>query len=272
MDQIDKFIALSDPGEVGRAEHNRGDRFIVWLSNVFAWLFPLLMAAVVLQVLLRNFGRYEIGPGNQAWLDDLQWWMYGAAVLVGIAYAVTTNSHVRVDIFFDNFKRERQTRIEIFGLTWLFLPFVILCWDMTLHYAWSSILANEGSDSPNGLHRLYLLKVFMNLTFVFIGIAIWSAYLRFLSRLTEPTLWRQLLIAFPSTMFLLNLVIFYAAYWVIALTTELEGRQITRHGFFDEWEFGAQEMNPTVFYAFVATLVVIGLARLMDRSSSRAEG
>ena len=86
--------AIYDPGEVGRENHNRADRFVVGLSNIFAWLFPILMIAICAQVVLRQAGH------NQAWLDDLQWWLYGAAVLVGVAYAVTTNSHVRVDIFY----------------------------------------------------------------------------------------------------------------------------------------------------------------------------
>ena len=70
---------------------------IVFISTLFAWLFPFLMVAICAQVVLRGAGM------NQAWLDDFQWWLYGSAVLVGIAYAVTTNSHVRVDILYDGF-------------------------------------------------------------------------------------------------------------------------------------------------------------------------
>ena len=271
MDQIEKFIALSDPGEVGRAEHNTGDRLIVRIGNVFAWLFPILMMAIVIQVVLRNFGRIDIGPGNQAWLDDLQWWLYGAAVLIGIAYAVTTNAHVRVDIFYDGFTKERQTKIEIFALTWLFLPFIILCWDVTLHYAIASVVSDEGSDSPNGLHNLWILKLFMNASFVMIAIAAWSAYVRHLSRLTEPVLWRKLLWAFPTTMFLINLAVYYAIFWVIYLTSPAETtlRQVGRHAIFDEFDLGSWEIKYTIVITLAVTLVVLGLARPMDRGAGR---
>ena len=164
-DSVEELVAISDPGEVGRAEHNKGDRFVIRLSNVAAWLFPILMLAITAQVILRNSGM------NQAWLDDLQWWLYGAAVLMGVAYAVTTDSHVRVDIFYDNFPKDKKTRVNLFAIGWLFLPFVILSWDVTYDYALSSIRANEGSDSPNGLHNLWLLKSFMNISFIFIAIA-----------------------------------------------------------------------------------------------------
>ena len=121
--EVEEVVAISDPGEVGRAEHNRGDRFVVFLSNIAAWLFPALMVAICAQVILRNAGM------NQAWLDDLQWWMYGAAVLMGVGYAVTTDSHVRVDVLYDNYPASKQTRISLFAIGWLFLPFVMLAWD-----------------------------------------------------------------------------------------------------------------------------------------------
>ena len=38
---------------------------------------------------------------------------------------------------------------------------------MTLDYAGQSIAAREGSSSPNGLHGLYILKVFVNAAFAF---------------------------------------------------------------------------------------------------------
>ncbi|MEM6465675.1 MAG: TRAP transporter small permease subunit, partial [Pseudomonadota bacterium] len=219
-----EIVSINDPGEVGREDHNIGDRFVVTISNLVAWAWPALMIAIVSQVILRGAGH------NQAWLDDLQWWIYGIAVLIAFGYAVTTNAHVRVDIFFAGFPKERKTRIEIFGLVWLLLPFIILSWDVTFHYAVSSVLAWEGSDSPNGLHNLWILKCLMNLSFAFIGIAIWAAYVRFLEQLTDPDLWKQLLIAFPSTMFLVNLTIYYLMYWFFYVTggPDMNPRRITR--------------------------------------------
>jgi len=263
MDSGDDLIKLSDPGEVGRAEHNRGDRFVVAISNVGAWLFPILVIAISSQVVLRGAGM------NQAWLDDFQWWLYGAAALIGIGYAVTTGSHVRVDIFFDNYSETKRTRIEIFGLVWLFLPFILMSWDFTLHYAISSVVANEGSDSPNGLHKLWILKVFMNLSFLFIAVATWAAYVRFLSKLTKPVLWKLLLVAFPTTLFAINLISYYIIWWVLRLTTpsEVTNRELGRHAVFGEWEIGAQEIKYTVLIAIGLTIVVIGIARAMDRGT-----
>lgn len=264
MQTPDELITIADPGEVGRAEHNRGDRLTVRVANQVAWLFPTLVVAITAQVVLRSSGV------NQAWLDDLQWWLYGAASLVAIAYAVTTNSHVRVDIFHEHYSEARKNRIEIFGLVWLFLPFVILSWDFTLHYAISSVQIDEGSDSPNGLHNLWLLKVFVNFAFLLMGVAIWSAYVRYLSRMTRPALWKQLLFAFPSTVFLLDLAIYYVIWLVLRLVSpaEVDAREIGRMPIFGEFEIGNHEMAYTVALSLISTVVVIAVARLFDRDRS----
>ncbi|WP_298433960.1 TRAP transporter small permease subunit [uncultured Jannaschia sp.] len=259
------IVAVSDPGEVGRAEHNAGDRIIIAISNVFAWLFPVLMIAICAQVVLRGAGM------NQAWLDDAQWWVYGAAVLIGIGYAVTTNSHVRVDIFYDGYDAPKQRKIDIFGLAWLFLPFIILCWDTTLDYAISSVKAGEGSDSPNGLHRLYLLKVFMNVSFLFIAAATWFAYVRNLAKLVRPLWWRKLFWAFPAVAFAVNLVIYYSALGLVLATTEATtAREATRHWFFDTFAIGPEEMKYTVASALIVTVIIIGAAYLLRDKSEDA--
>ncbi len=262
MEAPEELVAVSDPGEVGREEHNRGDRFVVQISNVAAWLFPILMLAITAQVILRNSGM------NQAWLDDLQWWLYGAAVLIGVGYAVTTDSHVRVDILYDGFPREKQSRINIFAIGWLFLPFIILSWDVTYDYALSSVRANEGSDSPNGLHNLWILKVFMNVAFVFIGVACWFAVKRYVTRFHPPKLWRLMWNTFPATFLLINLTMYYGLYGVMSVLAEdgATSRDISRGPAFGELEFGNYEITYTVIAALIMTPALILVLRALDSS------
>ncbi|MEJ6396507.1 TRAP transporter small permease subunit [Yoonia sp. 208BN28-4] len=257
---VEEVAAITDPGEANRANHNWGDRVIVHISNLFAWFFPILMIAICSQVVLRGIGM------NQAWLDDLQWWLYGAAVLVGVGYAVTTNSHVRVDIFYDHYDERKKLRTEIFAIAWLFLPFIILCWDVTAAYAVASLVADEGSDSPNGLHNLWVLKIFMNLSFVFIAFACWSAYVRYLTRLTTPTLFRKLLYALPSTFFIINMIVFRLVWSFTWLTAEdgATSRDISRAPIFDAWEPGRYEIAYTALISVAVTLVVLIIARALQ--------
>lgn len=267
METPDELIQLSDPGEVGRAEHNKVDRVIVAISNVVAWLFPILMIVICTQVVFRTLGRSEIGPGNQAWMDDLQWWMYGIACLVGIAYAITTNSHVRVDIFYDRFSREKQSRVDKFALGWLLIPFLLLCADVTFHYAVASIEAREGSSSPNGLHGLYYLKSAMFLTFLLMLVAAVAVLVRNLGHSGPVSMARFITWAFPSVMFAVNLALYYLAYWYVALTApaDMNPRQYTRQPIFGELEWGQQEIEYTVIAAVVVTFIIYGAALLRAR-------
>lgn len=220
---VAQSIAITDPGEIDREAQSKSDRLIIWVSNLCAWIFPILMLAICTQVVIRKMGM------NQAWLDDAQWWLYGFAMTVGFAYAITTQSHVRVDILHQNFSPEKKARVEVFGLGWLLLPFLVMMVDIMFHYGWSSVLAQEGSDSPNGLHRLYLLKMSLPVIFVLATIATISMMIRHLRVIRPIWLWSVLWGMFPAAWFMAERLTFYIAWWYIRLTdAEIVPRRITR--------------------------------------------
>ena len=253
---IVEITAISDPGEVDREIHTRADRFVINFGNLVAWSFPLLMLCIVAQVILRGSGY------NQAWLDDLQWWVYGFAMTTAIAYAITTNSHVRVDILHQGFDPKKQARIEAFALGWMLMPFLILMMDILGHYAAASIASGEGSDSPNGLHRLYLLKGSLPILFLVAIIAAWAALRRQLSLHHGDTWANRLLYAFPAFVFGLWRLLDYAVYWFVRLTDpEVNPRRIGRMEIFEY----------TLYIAFAVVLAALILAWVLGRGR-RADG
>lgn len=184
---------------------------------------------------------------------------------------MTTNSHVRVDIFYDRYDAARKARIDIFALVWCFLPFVILCWDVTLGYAIASVVAGEGSDSPNGLHNLWILKVILNLSFVLMALAAWTIYVRRMRTLMAPTLGKLLFWAFPSVMFAINLAVYYAFYmfhW-LTLPEDQNPRTIGRKPIFDEFELGPWDIKYTIVITLVLTIAVIGAALWRDKRGAK---
>lgn len=225
---IEEVLKISDPGEVDRDQHGRIDRFVIGFGNIVAWAFPLLMIAIVSQVFLRAAGN------NQAWLDDLQWWIYGFAMLTAFGYAVTTSCHVRVDIFHQHFSATRKARIEVFAIGWLLMPFIAIMTDVLFHYALQSIESGEGSSSPNGLHRVYLLKATLPILFLGVGFAAWATFMRNLSVFSKTSLSRQLIWMFPTVVFIGWRLVNYVGYWVIYLTNpDIKSRRISREPFFD---------------------------------------
>ena len=216
-------VAISDPGERHRSEHYTLDRFVIGVGNVVAWIFPILMLAIVSQVVMRKLGN------NQAWLDDGQWWLYGFAMVTGFAYAITTDSHVRVDIFHQNFSASKKAKLEIFSIGWLLLPFIAIMVDIMSQYAWASWIAREGSDSPNGLHRLYLLKISLPILLVIAALAGWSMLKRNLNKFTNVTTLKCVLGAFPFCWFVADRLIFHTFYWFTRITNpDIKPRRISK--------------------------------------------
>ncbi len=225
---LEEVIAVTDPGEIGREEHTIFDRFVIQVGNVFAWLFPILMIAIVVQVVIRKMGH------NQAWLDDLQWWLYGVSMMVGFAYAITTNSHVRVDIFHAGYSREKQARIELFGLGWLLLTFLAIQGDIFMHYAYASWQVGEISDSPTGLHGIYMLKMFLVALFVLGIIATLSAMWRYLRRLGRAQLFWLIVAGLPAFVFAAQRLAHYVLWWYVRLSQpDLPARKINRQPIMD---------------------------------------
>lgn len=245
---VEEVLAISDPGDVDRENHTKVDRFVINFGNIVAWAFPLLMVAIVSQVILRANGH------NQAWLDDLQWWIYGVAMLTAFSYAIVTVSHVRVDILHQNYSPERKARIETFALGWLLIPFLALMTDVMVHYAFASIESREGSSSPNGLHRLYILKTMMPFLFALSVAAAYSGVRKNMAKFTTVDWPRTLLWLFPSAVFILWRAIHYVMYWAVALTdSETPTRRITR-------EYEMFEYLHIVAFVAVILAIIVGFA------------
>jgi len=94
------------------------------------------------------FSRYAFGMSSNAWLE-IQWYMFGAVVMLGTSYTLKKNEHVRVDIVYANVSTRRQMSIDIFGFTVFMLPATLimtyLCWPI-FYNAWhmGEISANAG--------------------------------------------------------------------------------------------------------------------------------
>ncbi len=247
-------FATSDPGDKYRNSKLFGDRLMIRIGDAAAWIFIILLVAIVTQVFIRKAGY------NQAWLDDMQWWMYGFAMLVGFGYAITTDSHVRVDILHQNYSTEKKARIEVFALGWLLLPFLVMMTDILTHYAYSSWRTGEGSDSPNGLHMLYLLKISLPILFVAATFAAWAVLKRNLEKLTTPYYWKMLLAALPAAWFVVERAVYYSLWWFIRLTQpDLNPRRISKEVLVEH----------TFWMGLALLLIITGIAFARARNASK---
>ncbi|WP_367278629.1 TRAP transporter large permease subunit [uncultured Sulfitobacter sp.] len=140
------------------------DKTVKAIGHVVMWANILLIGAIVSQVLFRYLANQNFPK-----LDEIQWHFYGLVTMVGISYALVTDSHVRVDLLHMQLSRRAQRIIEVLGILTLLVPFIYLMIDQGYDYFYESLRVNERSDSPTGLPMRYILKSVIPLSFILLA-------------------------------------------------------------------------------------------------------
>ncbi len=149
------------------------DRFIQRIGMSVAWCYVLLVLVIILQVVLRK--------GFSSGLiifEELQWHLYAVGVMFGLSYAQTTNSHIRVDLFYTHFRARTKHIIEIIGILTLVLPFIVIVFMHSIDFFMDSYRINESSDSPSGLPFRWIIKGVIPVSFALLGLAVLSRLYR----------------------------------------------------------------------------------------------
>jgi len=128
------------------------------------------------------FSRYAFSVSSNAWLE-IQWYMFGALVMLGASYTLKKNEHVRVDIVYANVSTRRQIGIDIFGFILFLLPATLimayLSWPI-FHNSWSQ---GEISANAGGLIR-WPIKIFLPLGFALLTLQGLSELIKRIAMLT----------------------------------------------------------------------------------------
>ncbi|HGX92147.1 MAG TPA: TRAP transporter small permease subunit [Candidatus Tenderia sp.] len=131
----------------------------------------LLVVAMVLLVCYDVAMRYLFQAGSVA-LQELEWHLFGLIFLLGGAYTLKHNEHVRVDVFYQSRRMTDQRRawIDLFGALFFLIPFCLLI----IYSAWPFV-ANayhygEGSPDPGGLPHRWILKGAIIVGFVLLAL------------------------------------------------------------------------------------------------------
>ncbi len=123
------------------------------IGRSIAWL-TLAMVFVTCLVVL---ARYLFNLGSVG-LQESVIYMHGAVFMLGIAYTLKHNAHVRVDVFYEGFSRRTRALIDLAGTLLLLIPVAgFILWS-SLDYVSFSWELMESSAQPGGLPGVYLLK------------------------------------------------------------------------------------------------------------------
>ncbi len=145
------------------------DKALVAIGEASAWIWLLVLAVVLTNV----FSRFVLSRGSIA-LEELSWHLFGAALMLALAYAVVRDDHVRVDVLREKFTLRSQAITELLAILILALPVVLLMIDALIPFAYQAFIYNERSQAPSGLPHRFVFKSVLPLGLALVALALFS--------------------------------------------------------------------------------------------------
>ena len=122
------------------------DHISTWVGKAFSWLIVVLMLLVVAEV----FKRYALNAPT-AWVFDASNMLYGTLFMMGGAYTLAQDGHVRGDFLYGNFKPRTQASIDLVLYIVFFLPGIAaLTWSGWTYFQ-DSMAINEQTFNADPL-------------------------------------------------------------------------------------------------------------------------
>jgi len=137
----------------------RLDRLAEITGQVTAWLTLALVLVTFTVVVL----RYAFQFGSIAMQESILY-LHASVFMLGAAYTLRYDGHVRVDIFYRGFSAKHKALVNLLGSLLLLLPVCIFLLWTSWSYVATAWSLHEGSREAGGLPYVYLLKTLIPLS------------------------------------------------------------------------------------------------------------
>jgi len=134
------------------------------IGAAIRWLVLIMVLVGAFNALARWLTRYTgVSLSSNAYLD-LQWYMFSLIFLLGAAYGLNHDVHVRVDVLYSRLSKKARAWIDLAGTVLFLLPFsAVMLW-----VSWPAVANSwsirEVSPDPGGLAR-YPIKAVIIISF-----------------------------------------------------------------------------------------------------------
>jgi TRAP-type mannitol/chloroaromatic compound transport system permease small subunit len=144
-------------------------RAVAALNSVIGKAFAWLSLAIVLVCFAVVVERYLFHV-THLYLQDLYVWLSGALFTAVAGFAMLRDDHVRVDIFYRAWSPRGRAIADLIGVVVFLIPFIVVI----LVFAWPYVLRSwrlfEGSANIGGMPGLFVLKTFIIVFCVLVGL------------------------------------------------------------------------------------------------------
>lgn len=129
------------------------DKFTDTTGKLIAWLtFAMVIFSFAIVVL-----RYVFNLGWVAMQESVLYF-HAMVFMLGAAYTLKVDGHVRVDIFYQRFSKKQQALVNLFGALLLLLPVCITIFIISFDYVAVSWHIMEKSSEAGGLPLVFINK------------------------------------------------------------------------------------------------------------------
>ena len=145
------------------------DRLNGWIGAMSRWLILVMVLIGAYNAVARwATRRLGVGLSSNAF-NELQWYLFSAVFLLGAAYGLRENVHVRVDVMYGRLSAKAKAWIDLLGGVLFLLPFCWLMVQVSIPAVRNSWAILEASPDPGGLPR-YPIKTLLIVAFVLLGL------------------------------------------------------------------------------------------------------
>ncbi len=148
------------------------------IGNAVSWLNVALIVLICFDVLFRYFFSF-----SKNWILELEWHMFAIVFLLGSAYALQEDKHVRVDVFYQNFSEKTKTIVNLLGTVIFLIPWCYLVITTSYKFANNSWYIREGSNQPGGLPARYVIKGMIVVGFILLALQALSFIIKYTNQL-----------------------------------------------------------------------------------------
>ncbi|MEQ8400653.1 MAG: TRAP transporter small permease subunit [Marinovum algicola] len=130
---------------------------------VGGWLLFCLAFVIGYDVVGRKF--FNTGS---TMLQELQWHLHGAAMLLGFGATYLKDAHVRVDLLRGSFPPRAKIWLEVLGIILFLIPYLGFLFHFSIDYALRAWATGEGSVGGGGLPNRWIIKSFLAIGFALV--------------------------------------------------------------------------------------------------------
>ncbi|MBT5186287.1 MAG: TRAP transporter small permease subunit [Kordiimonadaceae bacterium] len=130
------------------------------------------MLTILFDVVTRQF----ITTGSVA-IQELEWHFHGALFLLCLGFTYMKDAHVRVDLYRERFSDKTKRLIEVIGCLFLLLPYCGVVIFFGIEFTLKSYLGGEVSAAADGLAYRWIIKSFLPIGFLLLGLSAFSVLL-----------------------------------------------------------------------------------------------